>query len=203
MFNATHYHLCDADPDRRYVWFPIAIDPATIDAMGLSPRSPCFVCESVTAMLGEPSASSASNESRVSLDTLPLDARLAALSKRRKEAMANGASASKKSSFVRDTGHHVCHAMGCTVKVPPRMLMCLRHWKMVPKALQQRIWATYVPGQEQRKDPTDAYMEAQRASVQTVAEKEGKATAVLKRKRGAPHPDQAALFKTPDTEESE
>jgi hypothetical protein len=57
------------------------------------------------------------------------------------------------------------------VAVPPKMLMCLRHWRMVPRELQQRVWATYVSGQEVRKDPTKEYMEAQRAAVQAVTKR--------------------------------
>lgn len=71
---------------------------------------------------------------------------------------------------------HVCHAEGCEVAVPPRMLMCLTHWRMVPRELQRRVWATYVEGQEIRKDPTPEYMEAQRAAVEAVAIKEGRRT---------------------------
>lgn len=69
---------------------------------------------------------------------------------------------------------HVCHAIDCNVPVPPKMLMCRKHWFMVPRDLQRRVWDTYVPGQELRKDPTDEYMEAQRAAVDAVAKKEGK-----------------------------
>lgn len=53
---------------------------------------------------------------------------------------------------------HVCHAVGCVVEVPPRLLMCPRHWRMVPPHLQRAVWAAYVPGQEIRKDPTSAYL---------------------------------------------
>ncbi len=53
---------------------------------------------------------------------------------------------------------HHCHALGCTVAVPPRLFMCRRHWYMVPAALRQAIWREYVPGQEMRKDPTRAYL---------------------------------------------
>lgn len=67
---------------------------------------------------------------------------------------------------------HVCHATGCNVKVPPRMLMCRKHWYMVPKPLRDAVWAAYVPGQEVRKDPTDEYMDVQRAAVQAVEERE-------------------------------
>lgn len=67
---------------------------------------------------------------------------------------------------------HKCHAEECNVDVPPRMLMCLRHWRMVPRKLQVAVWAAYVPGQEIRKDPTAEYLDAQRAAVRAVAEKE-------------------------------
>lgn len=67
---------------------------------------------------------------------------------------------------------HVCHAEGCNVEVPPRMLMCLPHWRMVPRPLQDAVWATYIPGQEITKKPSILYMVAQRAAVAAVAEKE-------------------------------
>lgn len=69
---------------------------------------------------------------------------------------------------------HVCHADGCNKPIPPAMLMCFLHWKMVPKDLQRKIWATYKPGQEIRKDPTPAYMDAYRAAVEAVAVREGR-----------------------------
>lgn len=68
---------------------------------------------------------------------------------------------------------HTCHAKGCDAAVPPRMLMCYPHWKMVPKMLQAAIWATYRPGQERDKRPSEAYMEAQRRAVHAVALLEG------------------------------
>ena len=69
---------------------------------------------------------------------------------------------------------HECHATGCVVEVPPKMLMCIRHWRMVPRTLQQKIWATYRIGQEIRKDPTREYLDAQRAAVRAVEQKEGR-----------------------------
>jgi hypothetical protein len=69
---------------------------------------------------------------------------------------------------------HECHATGCHTEVPPRMLMCLRHWRMVPREIQRRVWAAYVPGQEIRKDPTARYLEAQREAVYAVEIKEGR-----------------------------
>jgi hypothetical protein len=35
---------------------------------------------------------------------------------------------------------HTCHAEGCEVAVPPKLLMCLKHWRMVPKHLQREVW---------------------------------------------------------------
>lgn len=68
---------------------------------------------------------------------------------------------------------HTCHAVKCKVQVPPRMLMCLKHWRMVPPALQKAVWREYREGQEVRKDPTDKYLEVMNAAIDAVAEKEG------------------------------
>lgn len=67
---------------------------------------------------------------------------------------------------------HRCHARGCKIAVPPRMLMCSRHWRMVPWALRDAVWATYSPGQELRKDPTPAYRKAALAAIEAVALRE-------------------------------
>lgn len=53
---------------------------------------------------------------------------------------------------------HTCHWPGCNTVTPPKMWGCKMHWYMLPKHLRDRIWATYVPGQEIRKDPSDEYM---------------------------------------------
>lgn len=68
---------------------------------------------------------------------------------------------------------HVCHANGCDVAVPPKMLMCVKHWWMVPKPLRDRIWATYRLFQEVNRDPTPEYMQAVHAAIDAVARKEG------------------------------
>ncbi len=69
---------------------------------------------------------------------------------------------------------HRCHAAGCDIEVPPRMLMCLAHWRLLPKRLQREVWRHYREGQEITKDPSEAYMEAQRAAVAAVAKIEGR-----------------------------
>jgi hypothetical protein len=78
---------------------------------------------------------------------------------------------SGKDSGAPAAGHH-CHARGCEKEVPPKLLMCLPHWRMVPRDLQRAVWATYVPGQEVRKDPTPEYIQAHLAAVEAVARKE-------------------------------
>ena len=67
---------------------------------------------------------------------------------------------------------HTCHAKNCKVVVPPKLLMCKRHWYMVPRDLRAAVWAEYMPGQEIRKDPTREYLEAANAAVRAVAAKE-------------------------------
>ena len=70
---------------------------------------------------------------------------------------------------------HTCHAAGCSVEVPPKMLMCRRHWYMVPKPMRDEVWRTYRPGQEDDKAPSDDYLMAMDAAIRAVAEKEGRA----------------------------
>jgi len=67
---------------------------------------------------------------------------------------------------------HLCHAEKCRTEVPPRMLMCTKHWGMVPYKLQKAVWAHYVPGQEIRKDPTGEYLDAAMEAINAVADKE-------------------------------
>lgn len=82
-----------------------------------------------------------------------------------------------KAAYVRQATHtdpngHTCHAVNCKQIVSPAMLMCLRHWKMVPSELQRTIWNLFKPGQEIRKDPSPAYLEAARQAVAAVEERE-------------------------------
>lgn len=69
---------------------------------------------------------------------------------------------------------HLCHARGCEVSVDPKMLMCAPHWGLVPQRLQAQVWATYVAGQETRKDPSPEYLEAATAAIAAVAEREAR-----------------------------
>lgn len=78
---------------------------------------------------------------------------------------------------------HTCHAIDCKANVPPEMLMCRRHWFMVPAILRKRVWATYRDGQCDDWEPSAAYCDAAKAAVLAVAKAEGK----------DPQPDHPAL----------
>jgi hypothetical protein len=67
---------------------------------------------------------------------------------------------------------HHCHARGCEVAVPPRLLMCARHWRMVPTNIKRRVWLWYRDGQEERKDPSPEYLRAADDAIEAVARKE-------------------------------
>lgn len=67
---------------------------------------------------------------------------------------------------------HRCHARKCTVHVPPEMLMCRRHWFMVPKGLRYRVWSTYRRGQCDDKRPSKEWHEAADAAINAVYERE-------------------------------
>jgi hypothetical protein len=67
---------------------------------------------------------------------------------------------------------HHCHATACHISVPPEMLMCRRHWFMVPKTLRARVWATYREGQCDDWQSSAAYCEAAKAAVTAVAQRE-------------------------------
>jgi len=82
----------------------------------------------------------------------------------------------EKAAYVRSetarnkTFDHHCHWTGCTKSVPPAMWGCKTHWFKLPARLRNRIWATYRPGQEITKDPSDAYLTVAREVQQWIAE---------------------------------
>ncbi len=68
---------------------------------------------------------------------------------------------------------HFCHAMECEVPVDPRLLMCARHWEMVPKPLKQQVYRTYRKGPERDKSPSPEYVRAARAAIVAVEQAQG------------------------------
>lgn len=65
---------------------------------------------------------------------------------------------------------HTCHYPGCNAIVKPQFWGCSPHWFALPAWARSMIWATYVPGQELKKNPTQAYLDvAERVQVWIVA----------------------------------
>lgn len=66
-----------------------------------------------------------------------------------------------------------CQAVGCQHTVRRGHLMCMDHWRMVPKALQDAVWAAW---REQRRRPTvaalRAYLDAKQAAIDAVQAKQ-------------------------------
>jgi|HubBroStandDraft_2_1064218.scaffolds.fasta_scaffold01263_19 hypothetical protein len=69
---------------------------------------------------------------------------------------------------------HTCHARDCETPVPPEMLMCFAHWRLVPRVIQRAVWAAYRVGQCDDKRPSEARHRAADAAIGAVARKEGK-----------------------------
>lgn len=61
----------------------------------------------------------------------------------------------KSAEFVKG---HTCHWPGCKREVKPAFWGCWAHWRQLPHAFKERIWATYQVGQEDRKDPNIEYI---------------------------------------------
>ena len=74
---------------------------------------------------------------------------------------------------AKQTRAHVCHWTGCTRQTPPAMWGCREHWFKLPKAIRDRIWATYREGQEEALDRvTPAYLEAAKAADEWIRSQE-------------------------------
>jgi len=54
---------------------------------------------------------------------------------------------------------HTCHWATCRQEVPPKLWGCKKHWFKLPKRLRDAVWRTYSPGQENRKDPSQEYLD--------------------------------------------
>jgi hypothetical protein len=68
-----------------------------------------------------------------------------------------------KADYVKSQGQtraHHCHWPGCDKQVPPAMWGCKQHWLKLPIALRNRIWVTFVPGQEVDGTPSEDYLAA-------------------------------------------
>lgn len=78
----------------------------------------------------------------------------------------------QKADYVRNqsqTRDHHCHWPGCDKQVPPAMWGCKAHWFRLPRALRNKIWATYQPGQETDMTPSESYLAAAREVQEWIA----------------------------------
>lgn len=65
---------------------------------------------------------------------------------------------------------HVCHWPHCEIEVPAKLWGCKHHWFKLPKYYRDRIWATYKPGQEITKTPSQGYIIAAQQAQQWIIE---------------------------------
>ena len=80
----------------------------------------------------------------------------------------------KPTVHLRPQDRRRCAAMDCAELVPPQLLMCAVHWRLVPRDLRERIKRHYRIGQERRHDATPEYMGAAALAVRAVAELQGR-----------------------------
>lgn len=69
------------------------------------------------------------------------------------------------------SSEHSCHLPDCEEVIAPKFLMCAKHWKLVPKELQQEVYRFYRTGQEKTKNPSKNYLQAARRAILAVEEK--------------------------------
>ncbi len=62
-----------------------------------------------------------------------------------------------------------CAATGCSERIPPHLLMCRVHWKLVGRDVRQRVMRHYQIGQERRGDASEAYRAAAAEAIRQVA----------------------------------
>ena len=68
---------------------------------------------------------------------------------------------------------HRCRAKNCGLVIAPRLLMCRKHWFMVPPAVRRLVWKHYRLGREIDKlHITREYVRAVRLAVEAVAKSE-------------------------------
>lgn len=72
---------------------------------------------------------------------------------------------------------HPCAASPCKKQIEDKLLMCMRHWRMVPRDIQREIWQHYVQGQTWE-TATTQYRSAYLKAVDAVRAVEGRRPAV-------------------------
>lgn len=69
---------------------------------------------------------------------------------------------------------HTCHIPECAVEVPSQMLMCRKHWFMVPANIRRRVWKHFNVAQcsddPDRPRPTREWLDAADDAIKAVRE---------------------------------
>lgn len=69
---------------------------------------------------------------------------------------------------------HHCHVNKCQTRTEPRLLMCARHWAMVPIEMRADVNKAFNPEQcSKRVRPSMEWLTAARAALNYVAKLEG------------------------------
>lgn len=84
-------------------------------------------------------------------------------------------------------GDHHCHWPGCPKKVPAALWGCREHWRLLPRRIRNWIWNTYIPGQEIKKSPTKAYLQAAKAAQEWINDYLEAQRQPKKKKKGPKH----------------
>ena len=67
---------------------------------------------------------------------------------------------------------HKCAARSCDKRISLNLLMCGRHWMLLPRRIRERIWSEYHKGIADGTHPTGAYALAVDEAVRAVDGKE-------------------------------
>lgn len=65
-------------------------------------------------------------------------------------------------SYDRTQSQHECAAPGCTKMISRSLLMCAPHWRMVPSAIQRKVYYHY------RNGGAEEYLAARKAAIESV-----------------------------------
>jgi hypothetical protein len=67
---------------------------------------------------------------------------------------------------------HKCHAEGCPAIIATHLLMCRRHWRMVPPQIQRSVYQSWAV-QQHISEPVEGYVKARTAAIEAVKTREG------------------------------
>lgn len=69
---------------------------------------------------------------------------------------------------------HTCPAVDCGEPCPPKMLICPKHWVIVPKNLRNALLRHWRRDQHRDQRPSLAYVDASHRAIAAIARAEGK-----------------------------